>query len=258
MESIIIPLRPVLLFAVVLARVGGLVSFAPFWSYRATPARVRVMLALLLALVVTPVVGPHLPTPPTNFVALMVVIIGELVIGCALGFVGRVVFSALEMAAHVLSFQIGLSLAATIDPGTRAQTTALGTIAQMFGLMMLLASDGHHWMLIGTVKSFQVVGPGDWTISPALAELFIRLTADAIAVGVALAAPAIIVLFSIEFVLAVAGRAAPQLHILMLSFPLKIAAGLWLVGASLFFLPGAVRTALSQIRTGMDRVLAAL
>lgn len=258
MEPILIPLRPVLIFAVVLARVGGLVSFAPFWSYKVTPVRVRVLLALMLALVVTPAIAPRLQTPPSNLSALMVVIIGELVIGCALGFIGRVVFSALEMAAHVFSFQLGLSLAATIDPGTRASSTALITMAQLFGLMILLSTNGHHWMLIGTVRSFQSVAPGDWSISPSLAELFIRFSADAIAVGVALAAPAIVVLFAVEFVLAVAGRAAPQLPVLMLSFPLKIAVGLWLLGASLFFVPGGVRTALSQIRTGMDRVLAAM
>ncbi|MGH9901946.1 MAG: flagellar biosynthetic protein FliR, partial [Pyrinomonadaceae bacterium] len=150
MDSIVIPLRPVLIFAVVLARVGGLVTFAPFWSHRAANSRVRVILAMALAFVVTPVVAPRLETPPSNLVGLAVVIAGELLVGCALGFVGRLVFSGLEQAAQIIGFQMGFSLAGTIDPATRAQTTALGTVAQMLGLMALLAADGHHWLLLAT------------------------------------------------------------------------------------------------------------
>jgi flagellar biosynthesis protein FliR len=258
MDQLEIPLRPVLIFLVVLARVGGLVTFAPFWSHRAVPAKARVMLALILALVITPIVAPRLATPPTNYLALAVILGGELLIGCALGFVGRLIFSGLEMAASVISSQMGFTLASTIDPATKANTAALGTMAQMLGLMVLLAGDGHHWLLGATVRSFQVVAPGGFAVTPSLAELFIRMSADALAVGVALAAPAIVVLLAVEIALAIAGRAAPQLQVMILGFPIKIAVGLWLIGASLFFMPGALRTTLGGIREGLQRALAAM
>lgn len=258
MDPIVISLRPVLIFAVVLARVGGLVTFAPFWSNQAAPARVRAALAMVLALCLTPAVAPHLDTPPGDFVGLTVTLICELAVGCALGLIGRVIFSALELAAQVLGLQLGLSLAAIIDPATRAQTTALGTIAQMFGLMILMGADAHHWVLTAVVRSFQSVGPGNFRASPELAQLMLRLSADALAVGVALAAPAIIVLLAIEFILAVAGRAAPQLQVMVVGFPVKIMVGLWLVGAALYFLPGAVRTALNTIKVGLGRALSAM
>jgi flagellar biosynthetic protein FliR len=258
MDSLTIPLRPVLLFVVVLARVGGLVTFAPFWGSQSASPRVRATLAMVLALVLTPAIAPRLATPPSDFIGLAVVIMGELAIGCVFGLVGRLVFSALDMAAHILGFQLGLSLASTIDPSTRAQTTALGTIAQMFGLMVLMAADGHHWLLAGAVRSFETTAPGNFTVSPALAQLLLRLFADALAVGVALAAPAIIVLLAVEFVLAIIGRAAPQLQVMLLSFPVKTLVGVWLVGATLYFMPGAVRGALSAIKGGLGRALAAM
>ncbi len=256
MEPLIIPLRPVLLFAVVLARVGGLVTFAPFWSHSAAAPKVRIMLALALAL--TPLIAPRLDTPPSHVMGLTLVLAGELLIGLALGFVGRLVFAGLELAAQVFGFQIGLSLAATIDPATRAQTTALGTAAQMFGLLVLLAADGHHWLLAASVRSFHAVAPGGFAMTPALAELFIRLSADALAVGVALAAPAIVVLLAVELALAIAGRAAPQLQVMVVGFPIKIAVGLWLLGATLFFLPAALRTVFASMRDGLGRALAAM
>lgn len=258
MEPFIIPLRPALIFAVVLARVGGLVTFAPFWSHQAAPPRVRVVLAFMLAFVVTPIVAPRLRTPPIELGGFFVVIFGELLIGFVLGFVGRLVFSGIEMAAQVLTFQMGFSFSATIDPATRTQTNALGTIAQMFALVILLAGDGHHWMLAATVRSFESVSPGTWRLTPSLASLFLRLSADALATGVALAAPAIVVLLAVEFALAIAGRAVPQLQIMVLGFPIKIITGLWIIGASLYFLPGAVRTSLAAIHKGLLRALGAM
>lgn len=83
----------------------------------------------------------------------------------------------------------------------------------------------------------------------------LRLSADALAVGVALAAPAIVVLLVVEFALALAGRAAPQLQIMVVGFPIKIAVGLWLIGASLYFMPGAIRTTLTTMRTALSRTL---
>lgn len=258
MPTLEIPLRLVLLFVVVLARVGGLVTFAPFWSNQAAAARVRITLALVLALALTPAVAPRMATPPQDLLGLGVVIIGELVIGCAFGLIGRLVFSTLEMAAHVLGFQLGLSLASVIDPATRAQTTALGTIAQMFGLMILLGSNGHHWLLIATVKSFNSVEAGGAGVSLPLAQLLLRLSADAFAVGVALAAPSIVILLAVEFLLAIAGRAAPQLQVMLLSFPLKMFASLWLLGAALYFLPGALRQAFSVLQGSLSHAIKAL
>jgi len=255
METLTIPLRPVLLFAVVLARVGGLVSFAPFWSLRAVPNRVRVTLGLVMALIITPVVAPRLETPPTEMLSLALIIIGELLIGCALGFVGQLVFSSLEMAAHILSSQMGFTLGAIINPMTQAQTSPLGTMAQMCGLVVLMAADGHHWLLSATVRSFQAVPPGGFSATPRMAQLILRLSADVLAVGVALAAPAIIILLTVEFALAIAGRVAPQLQVLILGFPIKIMVGLWLIGASLYFLPGAFRDVLSAVRQGLLHAL---
>src|SRR4029453_17866775 len=98
------------------------------------PTRVRATLALMLALVLTPVVLPHMRTPPSDALGLGIALLAECVIGCAFGLVGRIVFSALDMIAYMLGFQLGLMLASVIDPSTRAQTNAIGVAVQMFGL----------------------------------------------------------------------------------------------------------------------------
>jgi flagellar biosynthetic protein FliR len=258
MDTITIPSGPILLFLVVLARVGGLVTFAPFWSLKAAPKHVRVALAVALALVVTPAVMPHLQMPPSDVTGLAIIIAGELAIGFAFGFVGQLVFSGLEVAAEILSSMMGFSMAGMIDPTTNARTTAIGTMAQMFGLAILLAADGHHWLLSATVKSFRVVEPGGFAVTPALAQLILRLSADALLVGVALAAPVMIVFLIVEFALAIAGRVAPQIQVMLLGFPIKISVGLWLIGASLYFMPGAFRDVFTAIRINLVQAMKAM
>ncbi len=258
MENFEIPLHPFLVFLVVLARVGGVVTFAPFWSHHAANAKVRVILAFVLSIALMPVVSTKIQTPPDDIYSLTLILMGELLIGMVMGFVGKIVFMGFELASFFVASQMGFALAGTIDPSTKAQTTALGTIAQMLGLMVLLGADGHHWFLAATVKSFSTTAPGSFVFTAELLEIFLRLSANALVVGVTLAAPALIVLLAVELALEFFGRTAPQFQVFILGFPIKIAVGLWLIGAALFFLPGAFRDVLSQIYHGLTQVLGAM
>src|SRR2546425_8442385 len=111
MEPIMIPLHSALIFTVVLARVGGLVTFAPFWAHQATPVRVRALLALALALVITPAVAPRLPTPPSELGALTLMLAGGILLRRGAGFVGRAGFNGAGKAAHLLGLFIGVLVA---------------------------------------------------------------------------------------------------------------------------------------------------
>lgn len=244
-----------LIFLVVLARVGGLVTFAPFWGHKAAPPKIRVVLAFVLSIALTPVLLSRIETPPAEIGQLVLVLIGELVIGMVLGFVGRLVFSGFELAAHLFASQMGFSLAGIVDPSTQAQTTAFGTIAQMLGLMILLAANGHHWFLAAAVKSFSTTAPGTFIFSPELLDTLLRFSGTALVTGVSLAAPAIVVLLSVEFALEFFGRTAPQFQVFILGFPFKIGIGLWLVGASMYFLPNACREVLASIYSNLVHIL---
>lgn len=255
MEDFAVPIPPFLVFTMVLARVGGLVTFAPFWGHKAVSPKVKVVLAFVLAIALTPPVMQHLQLPSIGYAELAVVLVGEVAIGMAMGFAGKIVFSSFELAAHLLGSQMGFSLAGTIDPSTQAQTTAFGIAAQMAGLLILLAMNGHHWFLAAAVKSFSYVAPGEFSVSAQLIDVLLRLSANAMVVGVTLAAPAVIVLLAVEFALEIFGRTAPQFQVFILGFPIKIAVGLWIVGSCLYFLPGAMRGILGGIYDALGKIV---
>jgi flagellar biosynthesis protein FliR len=97
--------------------------------------------------------------------------------------------------------------------------------------------------------------PGAFTFSPELLDVLLRFSGNALVVGVSLAAPAIIVLLAVEFALEFFGRTAPQFQVFILGFPIKIAIGLWLAGASMYFMPNAFREVLSSIYSNLSQVL---
>jgi flagellar biosynthetic protein FliR len=243
-EPINIPVKQVLIYLVVLARIAGLVTFAPFWNVATVPKQIRVVLAMCLAMVVSLLLGKKIPTPPLDYLSLAIVITGEVVIGCLIGFIGQLVLSALDIAAQILATQIGFSLASIINPTNRTQTSAIGIMAQMLAIVLFLGIDGHHWLLTATINSFNSFVPGEFSLSESLFYLLIRLSADALAMGMALAAPAMIVLFAVELAIALSGRVAPQLQVMLISFPIKITLGLLMVGTSLYVIPQHIRQVL--------------
>jgi flagellar biosynthetic protein FliR len=128
----------------------------------------------------------------------------------------------------------------------------------MLALMVLLSIDGHHWFLMATVKSFASTPPGAFSFSPELLDLLLRLSANALTVGVTLAAPAIIVLLAIELALEFLGRTAPQLQVFFLGFPLKIGVGLWLLGTSVYLMPSAFRGVMETLYHNLVQALGAM
>ncbi|MEZ5425406.1 MAG: flagellar biosynthetic protein FliR [Pyrinomonadaceae bacterium] len=255
METFNVPIIPLQVFLIVLSRVGGLVTFAPFWSHKSVSPKIRLVLAAVLSFALTPLVLTKIPPPPESIYPFSLVLVGELVIGLILGFTGKLIFTGFEFAAYFLGSQMGFSLAGTIDPSNQSQTTAFGIIGQMLALMVLLGMDGHHWFLAATVKSFSLTSPGSFALNGQVLDIFLRLSANALVVGVTLAAPAIIVLISIEFALEFFGRTAPQFQVFILGFPIKIAVGLWIIGASVYFMPNAFKNVLVGLLHNLGGVM---
>src|SRR5687768_18607474 len=99
MENFEIPLHPFLVFLVVLARVGGVVTFAPFWSHKAANAKIRVILACFLSIALMPVITTKIKTPPAEIYALRLILAGGVPLGLVMGYVGNMAFSGFGMAA---------------------------------------------------------------------------------------------------------------------------------------------------------------
>jgi flagellar biosynthesis protein FliR len=216
-----------------LARVSGLVLVAPVFAARTVPVAVRTGIVLLLTVLLVPIARASTPSMAAITPA---AVIGETLVGFSIGLGAALLIGAAESAGEVLAIQIGLSGAAIVDPLSAHQATALGQFTQLFALSLLLSLDGHLVMLDSLASSLRHIPLGGaMDIRAGLGGL-VSLGSQLFALGVQFAAPVVATILVANVALAVLSRAAPQLNILSLAFPIQIMVGLAAVVASLPFL----------------------
>jgi flagellar biosynthetic protein FliR len=161
-------------------------------------------------------------------------------VGAALGFLTRLVFSAVESAGSLLDVFGGFSLAAAYDPLETTNTSIFGRFYGLLCTTLIFATDAHLLIFQGFLHSFTAV-PLDGHISMAHLDAVLTHGFSAMFVAaVQIAGPLIVVLFVADIALGVLNRISPQLNALALSFPLKIGLTLMLTGAGLTLMPGVI------------------
>ncbi len=212
-------------------RVGGLLLVAPAWSAKSVPMRLRTAMLVVFAVLLLPAAlesadRAHLAITPASF-------LGETAVGFALGFAAALVIAGAEFAGELATNTIGLSGAAIFDPINNTQNAMLASFMQLLATTLLLIAGGHLLMLEALAKSFAVMPLG----APiAIDQGFLPLAkagGQIFASGLQFAAPVIAAVLLTNIALAVLGRAAPQLQVMSLAFPLQIGIGLITFAGSL-------------------------
>jgi flagellar biosynthetic protein FliR len=145
-----------------LTRILGLIAVAPLFSNASVPRRTKVGLGILLAMIVAPLVQVPAGLEPMSMQGLLI-LMQQLLIGIAMGFTMRIIFSAVEMAGEVSSMTMGLGFATFFDPQSRGRSNAVSQFLGLLVLMVYLAANVHLALLATLVDSFTTmpitVGP---------------------------------------------------------------------------------------------------
>lgn len=214
------------------ARVSGLVLVAPVFSARPVPMAVKSALVILLAVLLVPVAQSHLSAAPLLTPS---AIVGEALVGFGLGLGAALLIGAAEMSGELLSIQIGLSGASIFDPLSQQQSTALGQVVHLLAIALVLSLDGHLVMLDALATSAERLPVGMPVDVGNGARALAGLGTQVFVLGLQFASPVVAVVLVANVALAVLSRAAPQLQILQLAFPVQILVGLGTLIASLPF-----------------------
>jgi flagellar biosynthetic protein FliR len=235
----------VVAFFLVLARVSPLFVLAPLFSSKMVPARVRGIVAVAIAIGLSPVVG-HSGTLPTDTLALATLIFKELLVGAAFAFALGALFAAISVAGGMLDSIIGFSYGSLVDPVNGTQSTVLSNAYGMVGLMVFIAISGDAWVLKGLARTYDVVG---LTQYPSMSHIVAGSTAAFVAIfgaAVEIAGPVILALILTDAAFGMVSRVVPQLNVFQVGFPAKVVVGLILIGATLPFVAGWMGDQLQQ------------
>ncbi len=211
-------------FVLTALRIGGLLLVAPAWSAKSVPMKLRTAMLVLFAVLLLPTAlattdRATLAITPATFLA-------ETAIGFAFGFSAALVIAGAEFAGELMTTTIGLSGAAIFDPVNNTQGAIFGSFMQLMALTLLLIGGGHIVMIESVARSFSVLPLGAPIDMQAGFMALTKAGGTIFATGLQFAAPVIAAILVTNIALAILGRAAPQLQIMSLAFPLQIGIGL--------------------------------
>jgi flagellar biosynthetic protein FliR len=227
----------VLGFVLAVVRSSAWLVVCPPFNTRMIPTQAKVAFAVALAIPVTPMVAAGAPEPEVG--PLIVATLMQVGAGLALGFLTQLIFAAVQAAGEIIDFFAGFTIAATFDPFTNANTAVFGRFYHLLSLALLFAIDGHLMLVRGFLNSFAAMPSGVPDFS-SISELLIDNLGMFFLAALEIAAPIVGALFLTEVALGLLSKAAPQMNVFTLGFPIKILLSLILVGLALPLMPNIV------------------
>ncbi len=212
-------------------RIGSCFMVAPAFGAQAVPARVRLVLAGAVALLVAPLVTVPEAAPWSAVGALITA--QQVIIGAALCFSLRILFEAVSLGGELLANSMGLSLAFNLDPQNGASTPTVGQLYSVLVTLIFLVLDGHLALIRTLADGFRTLPIGTaglganglWSVAHWGSELFSG--------ALAVALPGVTALLIANLAFGVVSRAAPTLNIFSVGLPVSLVFGLLAMIASL-------------------------
>ncbi len=232
-------------FVLVLARVTPLFLLAPPFSSSMIPPRVRVIIAVALAIGLTPIAlhGQHVPSDVLKLGGL--VLAGGLV-GLGFAFSFAVLFAAVESAGALADIGAGFSYGSLVNPFSGESAGAFTPVFSLLAVTVFLVIGGEAWVLRGLYRTFQLV---PLTSAPRIGTLVAtaeRIFSTVFLSAVEIAAPVLVALLITDVAFGVVSRVVPQLNVFAIGFPAKVVVGLLVVAACLPFVGGWISNQLSS------------
>lgn len=225
-------------------RVSAFIMAAPVFGNRLPPRRLRLGIALTLTVMVVPVMPPVPLIDPVSVAGLLIAA-QQVLIGVALGFALRLVFAVLELGGQLIAQMMGLGFAVLVDPQSGVHVPVVSRLYIILATLVFLSVNGHLAIIAVLSDSFVTLPVGSQELGQEGLWALITHGRWLFSSALTLALPAIVALFIVNLAFGVMARAAPQLNIFAVGFPLTLIFGFLVI---LLTLPGT----LSQFESFFD------
>lgn len=204
-------------------RVSTVLLVAPFFGNVQLPMNVRIFLGVVFAIAIMPAVGP---VPEVDLLSLSAVFIAvqQVLAGLVIGVLLNLSFQAITIAGESISLTMGLGFATMVDPNS-GSLPVLSQFLLILATLLFLAVGGHLMLLELLVASFQTLPVGTGGFSGADFLAVAAFGAQMFAGAVLIALPAVVILLVVQLAMGVMTRAAPQMNIFSVGFPLTMMIG---------------------------------
>ncbi len=236
-------------FLFILLRTSIVMSFLPIFSSRNLPIQFKIAFVLVIALVLSPLFEFNISLQDLPFF-----IVQEVLFGIVLGSAARAVFMAVEMAGQIMSNVIGLSIATVFNPEI-GQSTEVARFYGLTAMLIFLTVDAHHTLIYAFVKSYEILQPGTLNTEN-LVNRAISGGSRLFVIALKISAPVVIIIFILNLVLGFLYKAAPQMNIFFIGYPVFIFVGFFVMLISIPVFINVTAEYFSALGDELSRVLA--
>jgi flagellar biosynthetic protein FliR len=216
-----------LTFFLLSLRLSAMFLAAPIFSAASITVPVRVMMTVTLAAALYGSV--RVPAVELLSIPGALLITRELLIGIAMGFIMQLAFAAVAMAGEQISFSMGLSFAAMVDPQTGTQSPVITQFLTILLILVFLTIEGHHLLLRQLYASYAILPIGGDMIDTTMFLSLFEGAALIFSAALLVSLPIVVSLFLVNLTIGMLTRVAPQMNIFSVGFPLTILVGLALL-----------------------------
>jgi flagellar biosynthetic protein FliR len=227
-----------LIGALAFMRIGAIMVSLPVFGDAPTPLRTRILLSMAITIGVFPTL-PAAWGPDLNVDALLIAafIIKEILVGLFIGYIARLAFTGLLMAAGLVSYQMGFGTSNLFMPDADGSMDSFSAFHRIVCMLIFLSLNLHYIFLNGIADSFTLIPGGAASFHGNLGEILITLSSGIFLVAVQLSAPVTIALLFTMAAMGLIARTVPQMNVFTLSFPASFFIGLAIYIATMPFFP---------------------
>jgi flagellar biosynthetic protein FliR len=244
------------LFLLVLFRTVAMFETAPLFSSSGIPQTVKIGFAFFTASTVFPSVLQGKYPIPSDPVAYFLLILGEVAIGLVIGFLLQLIFTAFQTAGHFFSLQMGFGASEVFDPLAQIEIPLMGELLNLIALLVFIVISGAgKFLFLGVERSFQYIRAVDLVLQKdALVKTLVQGLSGLFQTALTISFPILGTLTLISITMGLLAKAAPQMDVLTMGFPLSIGVAFIVLFAALPFM----MTAFGTIIDGGFQTIAAM
>jgi len=207
-------------FMLLFFRFAALFMAVPIFSHKNIPMQIKSAMALFFTIVFYASMPPLEIeiTVPTIILA----VLSEFMLGLVVGIVLLLAYNVITFAGGIISFMMGFSMASAIDPQTGVSMPIISQFLSLMGLMILLALDLHHWVLLFVDSSLKAVPLGGFIMSEDIFHYVLKAVSNMFLVGFMIAFPIIALSWLADVIFGMLMKTMPQFNLLVIGFPIKI------------------------------------
>lgn len=215
------------MWALVLTRIAGMFTVAPFFGDWFVPLQVKVLLSLFLGWLIAPTLQQTIPLD-VPILTLLLSMLNNYLYGLVIGFLAFLPLVGLSLAGEVFGTQMGFAMSSVFDP-QREEVPLHGELLYTMGLFVFVIIKGHLLVYQAIVDSFK-----HFSLTASLAglnfmDVLVEKASESLLVALKFGIPLIGFMLIVSIALGILSRLVPQMNVFMVGLPLKVLVGMLLM-----------------------------